>query len=95
MPTLAVPFVVRHQVIGFVLFGSHVTGAQPDNKDVELLREFINRATAAYDHVAAEERISEIRMLLDENCKFQTEKRTLHTEIELLRSLVKVGGHAE
>ncbi|HKU67606.1 MAG TPA: PDZ domain-containing protein [Candidatus Baltobacteraceae bacterium] len=76
-PALAIPFVVRHRLVGFALFGAHLSGAQPDGKDVDLLVEFISRAAAAFDHVAADQRTEE--------------NRTLRAENELLRSLVGSG----
>lgn len=73
-PALAIPFVVRHQLIGFVLYGSHTNGAHPDGKDVELLTDLTAHASAAYDHVAMEERTNE--------------NLQLRTQVTLLRSLV-------
>ncbi|HKU66562.1 MAG TPA: hypothetical protein VJP85_02185 [Candidatus Baltobacteraceae bacterium] len=73
-PGIAIPCTVRHRLIGFVLYGTHISGAQPDKKDVELLRELVEHATAAFDHVAVVERT--------------TENRELRKEVELLRSLL-------
>jgi hypothetical protein len=73
-PAMAIPCTVRHRLIGFVLYGSHTSGAQPDKKDIELLRELVERATAAYDHVSVVERTNE--------------NRELRAEVELLRSLL-------
>lgn len=80
-PALAIPCTVRHRLIGFVLYGGHINGADPDKKDVELLRELVDRATAAYDHVVAVERTNE--------------NRELRTQVELLRSLLANGARAE
>jgi hypothetical protein len=66
-PALALPCVVQHELIAFVLYGSHTSGAHPDIKDIELLREFIERATAAYGHVEAASRAEKIRTLQTEN----------------------------
>ncbi len=66
-PALAVPCIARHELIAFALFGSHKSGAQPDAKDVELLREFIDHATAAYEHVAVVDLTKTIRALRAEN----------------------------
>jgi hypothetical protein len=64
-------------LIAFLLYGSHTSGAQPDAKDIELLREFGERATAAYEHVEAVNRAEQIR--------------TLQAENELLRSMLGAG----
>jgi hypothetical protein len=74
-PALALPCVVQHELIAFVLYGSHTNGAQPDGKDIELLREFAERATAAYGHVEAASRAEKIRTL-------QTENDVLHTMLK-------------
>lgn len=66
-PVLALPCVVEHQLIAFVLYGSHTSGAEPDVKDIELLRELAERAAAAYEHVEAVSRAEEIHKLKAEN----------------------------
>lgn len=66
-PALALPCIVQHELIAFVLYGSHSSGAQPDVKDIELLREFAERATAAYEHVEGVSRAEKIRALQTEN----------------------------
>lgn len=66
-PALALPCVVQHELIAFILYGSHSTGAQPDVKDIELLRELAERAAAAYEHVEAASHAAEIRALKAEN----------------------------
>lgn len=71
-PVLALPCVVQHELIAFVLYGSHTTGAQPDVKDIELLRQFTERATAAYEHVEAASRAEKIRKLQVENDVLRT-----------------------
>jgi hypothetical protein len=76
-PALALPCIVQHELIAFLLYGSHTSGAQPDGKDIELLREFAERATAAYEHVEAASRAEKIR--------------TLQAENELLRSMLGAG----
>jgi len=66
-PALAVPCIARHELIAFALFGSHKSGAQPDVKDVELLREFVDHATAAYEHAAVLDLTNKVRTLRTEN----------------------------
>jgi len=62
-----VPCIARHELIAFALFGSHKSGAQPDVKDVELLREFVDHATAAYEHAAVLDLTNKVRTLRTEN----------------------------
>lgn len=50
---IAVPILVRHQIIAFTLYGSHRNGAQLDPDEVRLLEELAIEAARAYDHVEA------------------------------------------
>lgn len=71
-PVLALPCIVQHQLIAFVLYGSHTSGAAPDVKDIELLRDLAERAAAAYEHVEAVNRVEEIHKLKAENEALRT-----------------------
>ncbi|MFY9720799.1 MAG: PDZ domain-containing protein [Candidatus Cybelea sp.] len=51
--TLAMPVMVRHELVGFTLYGAHVNGAQLDPDEVELLEQLAIEASRAYDHVEA------------------------------------------
>jgi hypothetical protein len=51
--TLAVPVVVRHELVSFTLYGAHSNGAQIDPEEVELLEDLAREAARAYDHVDA------------------------------------------
>ncbi|HTX58047.1 MAG TPA: hypothetical protein VMH02_00120 [Verrucomicrobiae bacterium] len=50
---LAVPVLVRHELVAFTLYGAHRNGAQLDPEEVELLEELAREASRAYDHVEA------------------------------------------
>jgi hypothetical protein len=50
---LAVPVMVRHDLVSFTLYGAHRNGAQLDPEEVELLEELASEASRAYDHVEA------------------------------------------
>lgn len=51
--TLAVPVIVRHELVSFTLYGAHANGAQIDPDEVELLEDLSQEAARAYDHVDA------------------------------------------
>jgi hypothetical protein len=87
-PCLAIPCAARHELIAFALFGSHQSGAHPDAKDVELLRHFMERATAAYEHIAAVESILENRQLSGQTKDLANQVRVLRAENEMLRVLL-------
>jgi hypothetical protein len=50
---LAVPVMVRHELVSFTLYGAHRNGAQLDPEEVDLLEELANEASRSYDHVEA------------------------------------------
>jgi hypothetical protein len=50
---LAVPVMVRHELVSFTLYGAHRNGAQLDPEEVELLEELAREASRSYDHVEA------------------------------------------
>ena len=50
---LAVPVLVRHELVSFTLYGAHANGAQLDPDEVELLEELAREASRAYDHIDA------------------------------------------
>ncbi|MEO6836548.1 MAG: PDZ domain-containing protein [Candidatus Tumulicola sp.] len=51
--TLAVPVLVRHELVCFTLYGAHSNGAQFDPEEVVLLEELAREASRAFDHVEA------------------------------------------
>ncbi|MDQ6930134.1 MAG: GAF domain-containing protein [Candidatus Eremiobacteraeota bacterium] len=65
---LAVPILVRHQVIAFTLYASHRNGAQLDRDEVRMLEDLAVDAARAYDHVEAvrtREEMEEMRRKLE------------------------------
>lgn len=50
---LAVPVLVRHELVSFVLYGAHRNGSQIDPDEVDLLNALVREAARAYDHVDA------------------------------------------
>lgn len=50
---LAVPVMVRHDLVSFTLYGAHRNGAALDPEEVVLLEELSREASRAYDHVEA------------------------------------------
>jgi len=50
---LAVPVLVRHELVSFVLYGAHRNGSQIDPDEVALLKALVREAARAYDHVEA------------------------------------------
>jgi len=54
-PLLAIPLVVRHEVLGFVLYGGHTGGEALDPDEIRSLSSLANAAAGAYDHLQTEE----------------------------------------
>ena len=51
--SLAVPVIVRHELIAIALYGAHRNGSQIDPEEVQLFQELAVEAARAYDHVEA------------------------------------------
>ncbi len=64
---LAMPLLIRHQLIGYVLYCHHDSGAAIDPNERQILESVTARAAMAYDHVLSEERAAENERLAIEN----------------------------
>lgn len=53
-PAIAVPLFVRHQLLGFVLYGAHASGEDIDPDERRLLERLAHAAAATYDHIDSE-----------------------------------------
>ncbi|MBC5804950.1 MAG: GAF domain-containing protein [Candidatus Eremiobacter antarcticus] len=60
---IAMPLVVRRQLVGFVLYGAHRNGADLDPEEVKSLCDLAVAAAAAYDHLRAEALTDEVQAL--------------------------------
>jgi hypothetical protein len=65
-PAIAVPLFVRHDLDGFVLFGSHIGGEDFDPVEVGLLEQLANAAASTYDHLEAQAAMAEADRLARE-----------------------------
>ena len=72
---LAVPLLLRHRLLGYVLYSHHANGAALDPNERAVLKKLSARAAAAYDHVASEARAAE--------------NERLQIEVNLLRELIQ------
>ena len=48
---VALPVMVRHEVVSFALYGAHLNGAQLDPEEIRMLEGLAREAARAYDHV--------------------------------------------
>jgi hypothetical protein len=65
-PAIAVPLFVRHELDGFVLYGSHVSGEEFDPVEIALLEQLANAAASTYDHLEAEAAMAQAERLARE-----------------------------
>lgn len=66
LPVLAVPLVLRRELVGFVLYGAHRTGADLDADEIGALVPLVTNAMVTYDHleaVALREEVYRLRSL--------------------------------
>ncbi len=80
-PILAIPLVVRHDLIAFVLYGGHKTGEAIDPDEQKTLVNLAHAAASAYEHIHA-------RALLTESTTLRAENAMLVRERVLLRDIV-------
>ncbi len=66
-PLIAIPFAVRHELAGFVLYGGHTGGEAIDPDEQRILTHLAQSAAAAYEYVHATALHDEARQLRTEN----------------------------
>jgi GAF domain len=65
-PAIAVPMFVRHQLLGFVLYGAHASGEDIDPDERRLLERLAHAAAATYDHIDSESVRTKLREMSQE-----------------------------
>lgn len=80
-PILAIPLVVRHELLGFVLYGGHNGGEAIDPDEQATLVHLAHAAASAYEHIRA-------KTLIVESSTLRTENEILQRERLLLREVV-------
>lgn len=63
---LYIPMIVRHQLLGYAIYGHHRSGAAIDPNERAILAHLTHQAAIAYDHVMSEERSAENQRLRGE-----------------------------
>lgn len=81
-PLIALPLCVRHELLGFVLYGGHVGGEAIDPDEQRTLMRLADAAATAYEHVQTKALISETNQLRTENTVLQREQELLRQMIE-------------
>jgi hypothetical protein len=82
---LAMPLLLRDQIVGIALYGPHRNGADIDPDERKSLTPLLDRAGAAYDHIDAEALRDKVELL--------TRERE-HKDREIARLRAEVKGHA-
>ncbi|HEX5275728.1 MAG TPA: hypothetical protein VFW34_10670 [Candidatus Rubrimentiphilum sp.] len=85
-PLLALPFVVRHELLGFALYGGHIGGEAIDADERHTLAHLSSAAAAAYEHVHS-------KTLLNEANELRAKVSLLTHERRLLREVVDTLGN--
>jgi hypothetical protein len=81
---IAMPVLLRDQLVSIVLYGPHVSGADIDPDEVRSLTFLVERAGAAYDHIEARALRAEVESL-SEQCRAKEQKiGTLLAELDAL-----------
>jgi hypothetical protein len=85
-PLYALPFVVRHEMLGFVLYGGHVGGEALDPDERNTLQRVALAAAAAYEHVRTKSIIAEANDLRIEVVLLAKEQHLLREMVDALRA---------
>jgi hypothetical protein len=86
-PLLAIPLCVRHELLGFVLYGGHLGGEAIDPDEKRTLLRLSEAAAAAYEHVRAKALLAEADDLRNKNTLLQHEQRYLREMVDALRGV--------
>ncbi len=86
-PLIAVPFVARHEVLGFALYGGHSGGEAIDADEKRALMQLCAAAAAAYEHIHADELSNQANALRVENTVLQRETALLREVVDSFRSV--------
>ncbi len=62
-PVLAMPLLLRRQLVGFVLYGAHRNGADLDSDEERALSPLVDNAMVTYDHLEAQALREEVQHL--------------------------------
>ncbi|MBV8246634.1 MAG: hypothetical protein JOZ38_11975 [Candidatus Eremiobacteraeota bacterium] len=84
-PILAMPFVVRHGLIGFVLYGGHRGGEAIDPDERRTLERLVESATAAYERLRAKALQAEADELRAENARLEHERALLREMLDTFK----------
>jgi hypothetical protein len=76
-PVVAMPLVVRRQLVGMVLYGAHRNGADLDPEEIKSLCDLAVAAAAAYDHLRAEALTDEVQALKTQLAAMETAQPAL------------------
>lgn len=85
-PQLAVPIVVRRQLLGFVVYGGHSNGVALDPDEIRMIGNLMTGASAAYDHLSAEALRQESLALRHETSNLARRVLELEKELESARA---------
>jgi GAF domain len=79
-PAIAVPLFVRHDLDGFVLYGSHAGGEDFDPIEIGLLERLADSAASTYDHLDAQAAMAEADRLARELSEARSTIASLRTQ---------------
>lgn len=81
-PILAVPIMVRHQLVAIALYGAHSGGEDLDPDEERAIDRLAMGASAAYDHLESE-------MLKAQNDALRAQVDSLSTEVDAIRRKIQ------
>ena len=88
-PLLAVPIVVRHQLLGFVLYGGHRGGEAIDPDERRALAQLAEAAGPAYEHIRMSHLTQASEQWMLEKTLLEHERTLLREMVDALRTVAK------
>lgn len=84
-PLVALPLVVRHELLGFALYSGHRGGEALDPDEIAALQRLVHAAAGAYDHIEAMSRRRRIETLEGQNAELRHGEELVRQMLEALR----------
>jgi hypothetical protein len=86
-PLVAIPLVVRHELLGFATYSGHRGGEALDSEEIATLRRLADAGAAAYDHIEAQALRRQLDEVRSENAELRHGEQLVRDMLVALRSV--------
>ena len=85
-PLIAIPLAVRHELLGFVMYGGHRGGEAIDPDEARSLERLATAAAGAYDHIEAQALRKHLARIESENAQLRQSEQVFKQVLTSLQS---------